>query len=185
MATMALRAAPALRRLTLRTVRPGAVPVWRHWRLATKCQDLSSTSGAHPWGFHSSRCFATEKDSEDLRISEPHFRESKKDPPLAKPHQANAELSVTLNHIWSEQEIQERLENLYQHRPKTLSDKIMHRIMWSLYRSFNWVTGFKPENTPVKAVEWRLIVLESFAGVPGFMAAMFTRISGTSAAFAL
>ncbi|CAK9080984.1 Alternative oxidase [Durusdinium trenchii] len=173
MATMALRAAPALRRLTLRTVRPGAVPVWRHWRLATKCQDLSSTSGAHPWGFHSSRCFATEKDSEDLRISEPHFRESKKDPPLAKPHQANAELSVTLNHIWSEQEIQERLENLYQHRPKTLSDKIMHRIMWSLYRSFNWVTGFKPENTPVKAVEWRLIVLESFAGVPGFMAAMF------------
>jgi hypothetical protein len=45
--------------------------------------------------------------------------------------------------------------------------------MYSLYRSFNWVTGFKPVNTPVKAVEWRLIVLESFAGVPGFMAAMF------------
>jgi hypothetical protein len=45
--------------------------------------------------------------------------------------------------------------------------------MHTLYRTFNWITGFQPTNTPVKAVEWRLIVLESFAGVPGFMAAMF------------
>jgi len=37
----------------------------------------------------------------------------------------------------------------------------------------NAVTGYTPENTPVRSVEWRLIVLESFAGVPGFMAAMF------------
>jgi len=77
------------------------------------------------------------------------------------------------NHIWSQQEIDDRIHNLYQHRPSTISDRIMHGVMWSLYRSFNWVTGFKPQNTPVKAVEWRLIVLESFAGVPGFMAAMF------------
>jgi hypothetical protein len=45
--------------------------------------------------------------------------------------------------------------------------------MYGLYRSFNFITGYKPDNTPVKAVEWRLIVLESFAGVPGFVAAMF------------
>lgn len=63
-------------------------------------------------------------------------------------------LSISLNHIWSEKEIQDRMENLYQHRPKSLSDKIMHRrskvfcgllshrgFMWSLYRGFNWVTG--------------------------------------------
>mmetsp|Transcript_62162 Transcript_62162/g.116296 ORF Transcript_62162/g.116296 Transcript_62162/m.116296 type:complete len:381 (-) Transcript_62162:67-1209(-) len=104
-----------------------------------------------------------------------HFRESKTPHPLlAKPHQqGNAELSISLNHIWSEEEIQKRLDSLYQHRPVSRSDKVMHSIMWTLYKSFNWVTGFKPVNTPVRAVEWRLIVLESFAGVPGFMAAMF------------
>lgn len=77
------------------------------------------------------------------------------------------------NHIWSEEEIQRRLANLHQHRPRSLSDRLAHGTMYSLYKSFNWATGFKPVNTPVKAVEWRLIVLESFAGVPGFMAAMF------------
>jgi len=77
------------------------------------------------------------------------------------------------NHIWSQHEIDARLSSLYQHRPKTLSDRLMHGVMYSLYKTFNWMTGFKPVNTPVKAVEWRLIVLESFAGVPGFMAAMF------------
>lgn len=82
-------------------------------------------------------------------------------------------ISLMQNHVWSEDEIQSRLGNLYQHRPKTFSDRCMHGLMYTLYRSFNWVTGFKPQNTAVKAVEWRLIVLESFAGVPGFMAAMF------------
>lgn len=79
----------------------------------------------------------------------------------------------TQNKIWKEEEINDRLENLWQHKPQNFSDKVMHTIMWSLYRSFNWVTGYQPENTPVRAVEWRLIVLESFAGVPGFLAAMF------------
>mmetsp|Transcript_15584 Transcript_15584/g.35762 ORF Transcript_15584/g.35762 Transcript_15584/m.35762 type:complete len:355 (-) Transcript_15584:85-1149(-) len=76
------------------------------------------------------------------------------------------------NHIWSEEEVQERLGSLWQHRPVTRWDKVMHKIMWGLYRGFNWMTGFKPVNTPVRAVEWRLIVLESVAGVPGFLAAM-------------
>merc|ERR550537_1772526 len=61
--------------------------------------------------------------------------------------------------------------NLYKHKPKTMSDRLAHGAMYSLYKVFNAITGFKPENTPVKAVEWRLIVLESFAGVPGFVAA--------------
>jgi len=78
-----------------------------------------------------------------------------------------------MNHIWSHHDIEVRLHNLHQHKPETPSDHVMHALMFSLYKAFNWVTGFKPENTPVRAVEWRLIVLESFAGVPGFMAAMF------------
>jgi len=77
------------------------------------------------------------------------------------------------NHIWSKQEIDERLANLWQHKPQTFSDKAVHGVMYTLYKVFNWMTGFKPQNTPVRAVEWRLILLESIAGVPGFMAAMF------------
>lgn len=105
-----------------------------------------------------------------------HFRNSRIEHPLfAKPHQSenHPELAITQNHIWSEAEIQERLHNLYQHQPSSLSDRIMHSTMWGLYHFFNRLTGFKPRNTPVQAVEWRLIVLESVAGVPGFMAAMF------------
>ena len=45
--------------------------------------------------------------------------------------------------------------------------------MTGLYHSFNFITGYKEVNPSVKAMEWRLIVLESFAGVPGFVAAGF------------
>lgn len=45
--------------------------------------------------------------------------------------------------------------------------------MYGLYHSFNFVTGYKEGAASVKAVEWRLIVLESIAGVPGFVAAGF------------
>ena len=45
--------------------------------------------------------------------------------------------------------------------------------MYGMYHSFNFVTGYKEGNTSVQAMEWRLIVLESFAGVPGFVAAGF------------
>jgi hypothetical protein len=39
--------------------------------------------------------------------------------------------------------------------------------------SFNFITGYKDGASTVKSIEWRLIVLESFAGVPGFVAAGF------------
>jgi hypothetical protein len=45
--------------------------------------------------------------------------------------------------------------------------------MYGLYHTFNFVTGYKEGNASVKAIEWRLIVLESVAGVPGFVAAAF------------
>eukprot|EP01039_Chlorochromonas_danica_P000384 gene384-417_t len=77
------------------------------------------------------------------------------------------------NHIWTREEIEERLSKKYRHQPKTLSDYLMNYTMYGLYHSFNFVTGYKTENTSVKAMEWRLIVLESFAGVPGFVAAGF------------
>jgi hypothetical protein len=45
--------------------------------------------------------------------------------------------------------------------------------MRTLYVTFNTITGYNEVNPKTKAIEWRLIVLESFAGVPGFVAAGF------------
>ncbi|KAJ8613541.1 hypothetical protein CTAYLR_002163 [Chrysophaeum taylorii] len=39
-----------------------------------------------------------------------------------------------------------------------------------LYNGFNFVTGYDAENPSTTSVAWRLIILESFAGVPGFVA---------------
>lgn len=82
-------------------------------------------------------------------------------------------VSLMANQVWSNKQIQDRLDNLSSHKPKTLSDHVAQKVTFGLYKVFNVITGFKPDNTPVKAVQWRLIVLESVAGVPGFMAAMF------------
>lgn len=116
-----------------------------------------------------------------------HFRLSHLEHPLqAKPHQQVQQsqsqhmepheaqvVKLMANQVWSKEEIDDRLHKLHTHKPHTFSDRLAHGVMSVLYKTFNAVTGFKEENTPVKAVEWRLIVLESFAGVPGFMAAMF------------
>ena len=77
------------------------------------------------------------------------------------------------NHVWQEHEIEARMKDLYHHIPVTYTDQFMHTLMMTMYHSFNALTGFQQTNTPVKAVEWRLIVLESVAGVPGFVAAGF------------
>lgn len=43
--------------------------------------------------------------------------------------------------------------------------------MYGLYHTFNFLTGYKHVNPTVQAIGWRLIILESVAGVPGFVAA--------------
>lgn len=75
------------------------------------------------------------------------------------------------NYIWKDEEIAYLKKNMYRHIPKSFSDHLMNKIMYSLYHTFNFITGYNPENPTVKAIEWRLIVLESVAGVPGFLAA--------------
>lgn len=45
--------------------------------------------------------------------------------------------------------------------------------MYGLYHTFNFITGYKSVDPSVNSIEWRLIVLESVAGVPGFVAAGF------------
>jgi hypothetical protein len=45
--------------------------------------------------------------------------------------------------------------------------------MYGAYHTFNFVTGYKHQNPSVQSIEWRLLILESVAGVPGFVAAGF------------
>ena len=77
------------------------------------------------------------------------------------------------NHIWTKEELDVAMSTLYRHQPKTISDKIVNKAMYGLYHTFNFMTGYKADNPSVKSIEWRLIVLESVAGVPGFVAAGF------------
>lgn len=73
------------------------------------------------------------------------------------------------NHIWSEKEVNSVPRS--EHRPVSMSDHIAKATMRTLYHGFNFVTGYDAKDPSVKSVGWRLIILESFAGVPGFVAA--------------
>jgi Alternative oxidase len=42
-----------------------------------------------------------------------------------------------------------------------------------MYHTFNFITGYKHIDPTVQSIEWRLIILESVAGVPGFIGAGF------------
>jgi len=63
------------------------------------------------------------------------------------------------------------MSTLYGHKPKSISDHIMNKLMYGLYHTFNFITGYDAVDPSVKSIEWRLIILESIAGVPGFVAA--------------
>lgn len=117
----------------------------------------------------------------DIRHDAPvHFRASLTKHPLGiqkRPLNFNSDsalgdhLGLQQNHIWTESEITERMSVLYHHKPTTFADHLMHKFMYGLYHSFNFITGYRANNPSVKAIEWRLITLESVAGVPGFVAA--------------
>lgn len=77
------------------------------------------------------------------------------------------------NHIWTKEELNEAMTTLYRHKPTTFVDRAVQTVMYGMYHSFNFITGYKADNPSVKSIEWRLIILESVAGVPGFVAAGF------------
>lgn len=79
-----------------------------------------------------------------------------------------------VNRIWSDEDLEEKMDSrTLKHVPVTLSDKIMSTFMKTLYVSFNTITGYQAKDPSPKSIEWRLIILESFAGVPGMLAAAF------------
>ncbi len=78
------------------------------------------------------------------------------------------------NHIWTAEEVADRIKSESQkHKPIEFSDYIMKGAMTVLYHTFNFVTGYKHVDPSPGSIIWRLIILESFAGVPGFMGAAF------------
>jgi hypothetical protein len=79
------------------------------------------------------------------------------------------------NHIWSKEELAEKLTTHNDvHTPVTFSDHVMHSIMYyGMYHPFNFITGYRHVNPSPQSIEWRLIILESVAGVPGFVGAGF------------
>lgn len=109
-----------------------------------------------------------------------HFRVTNVPHPLnAKPviNMSEASLADKIgrqqNHIWNLEELKDKCTNTYHHKPVSMSDHFMRTVMNIMYHSFNFVTGYQKINPTVKSIEWRLIVLESVAGVPGFVAAAF------------
>jgi hypothetical protein len=114
-------------------------------------------------------------------VSHRHFRKSGRPHPLlaVRPEEiyVHGLDKVGRNHVWEKEEIQERMDALYKHKPVTMADKIMNKIMYGFYVTFNALTGFNVNNPSPQSCVWRLIVLESFAGVPGFLAASHRHFS--------
>merc|ERR1712087_128842 len=78
------------------------------------------------------------------------------------------------NHIWTESEIQERMLTAnMKHVPQNLSESVLQKAVRAAYHMFNFVTGYNHTDPPTSAIGYRLIILESVAGVPGMLGGMF------------
>ncbi|GAB5365244.1 hypothetical protein AAMO2058_001040600 [Amorphochlora amoebiformis] len=98
-----------------------------------------------------------------------HFRTTPQRHPLNVPKTWKNPMQ---NHVWNTEEIEERMKALPTHTPETWTDKAMHFLVKRvLYNGFNWITGFDKTNPTARSCAWRLIILESVAGVPGMVAA--------------
>lgn len=118
------------------------------------------------------------KNAGEEEAMEVHFRASTVKHPLniqkvqpASPEELGDHMGRQQNHIWTQKELHEKMTTLYRHNPETWTDYAMNKLMYGLYHTFNFITGYSPVDPSPRAIEWRLIVLESVAGVPGFVAA--------------
>jgi len=121
----------------------------------------------------------------EVPLQAQHFRMSNKVHPLiinslkseylAHERENSNKMGRQQNKIWNKSELDAALlTHNDKHQPVTLSDKLMHGIMYyGLYHPFNFLTGYTNKDPAPQSLVWRLIVLESFAGVPGFTAAAF------------
>lgn len=80
-------------------------------------------------------------------------------------------VNPTYTHVWSENEIEECRNNQPHHLPKSTSDKFLYHAVRVCYHAFNFITGFRKANPSPQSLVYRLIILESVAGVPPMVAA--------------
>jgi len=99
-----------------------------------------------------------------------HFRRTVQKHPL----KAATWKNPTVNHIWTDSEIDHILDPTSQrndsHTPTKLSDKITYAAVRTAYHAFNFVTGYRSADPSPSSVIYRLLILESIAGVPGMVA---------------
>ena len=78
------------------------------------------------------------------------------------------------NHIWTEGEVQERMKTAdMKHVPQNTADTVLQKMVRVAYHAFNFMTGYDHADPPTSAIGYRLIILESVAGVPGMLGGMF------------
>jgi len=70
--------------------------------------------------------------------------------------------------------VQERMKTFdMKHVPQNIPDTILQKMVRVAYHGFNFVTGYHHADPPTSAIGYRLIILESVAGVPGMLGGMF------------
>lgn len=106
-----------------------------------------------------------------------HFRNSPSSHPLGVPKRiervvAKGEwVNPTHNHVWSEEELDKVLSTQPRHQPETFAERVVNSTLKGVYWTFNKVTGYRAADPTPDSVAFRLIFLESIAGVPGMIAA--------------
>lgn len=106
-----------------------------------------------------------------------HFRSSPALHPLGVKKQLPKKAEVgewvnpTHNHVWSETELEQVLSKQPRHQPENLAERAVNSALKGIYWTFNKVTGYKAADPTPDSVAFRLIFLESIAGVPGMVAA--------------
>mmetsp|Transcript_37785 Transcript_37785/g.60648 ORF Transcript_37785/g.60648 Transcript_37785/m.60648 type:complete len:376 (-) Transcript_37785:406-1533(-) len=157
------------RSATCRLYIQGRLSLFGASRLCAGTRSVATEQPHRPPNTRAQNCPITGEEVREGTRSMMHFRDSPHSHPLNVP---KAWKNPMQNHVWESHEIEERLKSLPTHTPETLSDKIMHFLVKTvLYNGFNRITGFDKENPTARSCEWRLIILESVAGVPGMVAA--------------
>merc|ERR1712054_704576 len=59
------------------------------------------------------------------------------------------------------------------HVPQSAAEGVLQRVVRVCYHAFNFVTGYDHADPPTSSIGYRLIILESVAGVPGMLGGMF------------